>query len=154
MSVTVKVEGLRELERELEKLATPAARKASARRVLKKTAQPIAAAARDSAPRGQGDLAPSITVGTRLSKRQAKQHRRAHRGDKAAVEMFIGPGPDPAAWNQEFGNINHAPQPYMRPAWESGKRQMLDQIKAELWVDIQKAVARAEKRAARLAAKG
>jgi hypothetical protein len=45
-------------------------------------------------------------------------------------------------------------QPFARPAWDADGKKMLDRLKAELWADIQKTVARAERRAARLAARG
>ena len=155
MTATVRLEGFKELEAELERLAKPAARKASGRRALRRAAQPMADLAQGLAPRGDTQrLAPSITVGTRLSKRQARMHRRMFRDERAAVEMFVGAGPLPAAHTQEFGTINHGPQPFLRPAWDQDQRAMLDRIKAELWADIQKAVARAERRAARMAARG
>ena len=155
MSATVKLSGFRELEAELAKLATPAARKASARRALKKAAEPMVGVAQGMAPRGETQtLAPSISIGTKLSKRQARMHRKMFRDDRAAVEIFVGAGPYASAWNQEFGNRNHAAQPYMRPAWDQQQGPMLDRLKAELWADISKAVARAERRAARAAAKG
>lgn len=152
MRVTVRTEGFRELEQALEQLATPGARKASARRALRKAAEPIVEAAQGMAPRGAtGTLAPSVSVGTALSRRQRGLHRRMFQSDRAAVEMFIGAGPLASAHTQEFGTIRHAPQPFLRPAWDQGQRQMLETLKAELWVDIQRAVARAERRAARLA---
>jgi len=149
---TIRLEGFRELERELEKLGTVSARKASARRSLKKAAAPMAEIARGLAPRDQGGgmhMADSIAVSTKLSKRQAGAHRKMFRNDKAAVEMFVGPGPFPAAWTQEFGTVNHGPQPFMRPAFDQDHRALLDRLKAELWADIEKAVARAARRAAR-----
>lgn len=154
MTVTVKLEGFKELEAELAKLAKPAARKASARRSLKKAAEPLAVLAQRMAPRGDTNtLAPSIAVSTKLSKRQRKQHRRMFRNDRAAVEMFVGAGPLSSAHTQEFGTIHHAPQPFLRPAWEQDKKAMLERLKTELWKDIEKAVARAERKAARDAAR-
>lgn len=155
MAVTMRLEGFRELEAELARLATPATRKASARRALKKAAQPMADLAQANAPRGEtGNLAPSISVGTKLSKRQAGMHRRMFRGSRSAVEMFIGAGPLPSSWTQEFGTRHHAAQPFLRPAFDQDHRAMLDRLKTELWADISRAVARAERRAARLAARG
>jgi HK97 gp10 family phage protein len=155
MTATVKLSGFRELEKELAKLATPATRKASARRSLRKAAEPMVGIAQGLAPRGDTQtLAPSISIGTKLSKRQAGMHRKMFRDDRAAVEMFIGAGPLSSAHTQEFGTRHHAAQPYMRPAWDQDQRAMLDRLKAELWADIQRAVARAERRAARLAARG
>lgn len=155
MTVTVKLEGFKELEDELAKLGNPTARRASGRRALRRSAEPVVGVAQSLAPRGAtGTLAPSISIGTRLSKRQASLHRRMFRGSRSAVEMFLGAGPFSSAWNQEFGNRNHTAQPYLRPAWDQEKGPMLERLKVELWADIQKALARAERRAARLAAKG
>ena len=155
MGATVKLEGFKELEAELAKLGSHTARRASARRALRKTAQPMADLAQSLAPRGDTNtLAPSIKVGTKLSKRQAGMHRKMFRNDRAAVEMFVGAGPLSSAHTQEFGTRFHAPQAFLRPAWDAEKGPMLERLKAELWADISKAVARAERRAARLAARG
>ena len=155
MSATVRLEGFKELEAELAKLERPAARKASARRSLKKAAEPMVGVAQGMAPRGETQtLAPSISIGTKLSKRQRGLHRKMFRDDRAAVEMFVGAGPLSSAHTQEFGTRFHAPQPFLRPAWDQEQGPILKRLKAELWADISKAVARAERRAARLAAKG
>ena len=155
MTATLRLEGFRELEQELAKLGSHTTRRASARRALRKAAQPMADLAQSMAPRGDTQtLAPSITVGTKLSKRQAGLHRKMFGNDRAAVEVFVGAGPLSSAHTQEFGTIYHAPQSFLRPAWDQDQRAMLDRLKAELWADIQRTVARAERRAARLAAKG
>ena len=155
MAVKMRLEGFAELERELDRLGRATTQKASLRRSLKKAAQPMAALAQGMAPRGEtGMLASSVTVSTKLSKRQRGLHRRMFRDDRAAVEMFVGAGPLASAHTQEFGARHHAAQPFMRPAWDQDREAMLGRLKAALWTDIQKAVARAEKRAARLAAKG
>ncbi len=156
MTVSVKLEGFSELEKELERL-TKAAGKGVLRRSLKKAAQPMADLMQGMAPRGESaedKLAESIAVSTKLSKRQATQHRRMFRNDKASVEMFVGPGPDPAAWNQEFGNVNHGAQPFVRPAWDQDKDAMLDRLGKDLWSELEKSIKRAERKAARQAAKG
>lgn len=155
MSVTVRTEGFRELEAELEKLASHTTRRASARRALRKAAEPLVTKAQALAPRGEtGQLSVSIGMGTRLSKRQQRLHRRMFGSSPSAVELFIGAGPLASAHTQEFGTRHHAPQAFLRPAWDGDKNAVLERIKTELWADIQKAVARAERRAARLAARG
>jgi len=157
--MNMKLEGFRELERELERLANRNTRKASARRSVKKAAQPTLAMMRARAPRLSGGLAESIAISTRLAKRQSSMHRKMFRDDRAAIELFLG-----ASYNigdggrhghlQEFGTVHHGPQPFVRPAFDADHRAMLDRISKELWEDIQKAVARAERRAARQAVKG
>ncbi|MDX1127452.1 HK97 gp10 family phage protein [Sinorhizobium medicae] len=149
-----RVEGLRELDRALSELPKATA-KSVLRRTLLKAGGPLADEMRNLAPddpsTSGGDLKSSIAVGTKLSRRQAKLHRREFKNDKAFAEVFVGPGPDPAAWNQEFGNINHGPQSFARPAWDGKQREVLDVIKIETWNEIEKAAQRLARKAARLA---
>lgn len=150
---TVKVEGFADLEKALLDL-TKAAGKGVLRRALKTAATPVAEAASAMAPVGDtGSLAASFAYGTKLNKRQAGLHRKMFRNDKAAVEGFVGSN-DPAAVQQEFGNVNHGPQPALRPAWDAGAGKVLDDLGREMWAEFSKAAARAERKAARLAAKG
>jgi HK97 gp10 family phage protein len=149
--VTMKTTGFADLEKALEQLPQKAG-KPLLRRALKKAAKPMADLMRDLAPDGPGpgdDLKSSITVAARLSKRQAGLHKKMFKSDKASVQMFVGPGPDPAAWNQEFGNINHGAQPFARPAWEQDKKPLLDRLGVELWADLERSLKRQAKRAAK-----
>lgn len=147
-----KIEGLKDLEKAFEELANVNQRKASARRAMKKAAQPMADQAQRLAPRDSGDLGESVKIGTRLSKRQSAKHRKI--GGRAAVEMFVGAGPLPSAHLQEFGTEHSAPQPFMRPALDGNARGYLDTIAKELWADLRKTVERAERKAAKLRARG
>lgn len=153
MSIKIKLSGFSDVEKAMKDL-TQAAGKGVLRRSLKKAAQPMADLMQSMAPRGSAPdfLAESIAVSTRLSKRQASRHRKMFRNDRSSVEMFVGPGPDPAAWNQEFGNVVHGAQPFARPAWDQDQAALLDRLSEELWSEIRKAVARAERKAARQAA--
>lgn len=147
------VEGLKELDKALEQLSKSAG-KGVLRRSLKKSAEPLAELMRLLAPTGDtasDDLADSIAVSTKLSKRQAGMHRKMFGSSRAAVEMFVGPGPDPAAWNQEFGNINHGPQSFARPAWEQDQRALLNRLSKQLWIELDKSIQRAARKAARQA---
>lgn len=151
MVTTVKIEGLAELDQQLANL-TKAAGKGVLRRSLKKAAKPMADRMSDLAPRGTtatDQLAESITIGTRLSSRQARMHRKMFRDDRASVEMFVGPGPDPAAWNQEFGNVNHGAQPFARPAFDSEVKPTLDRLGRLLWEELDKSLLRAARKAAK-----
>ena len=157
MATRVRVDGLRELEKALADLPK-ATGKNVLRRVLRKRATPIAddmkAKAPDDPATGGMDLRNSIGVGTRLSKRQGKMHRKMFKSDKASVEMFVGAGPVPHAHLQEFGTAHHGPQPFARPAWDAGKGPLLDGLKDDLWQEIQKSAQRLARKAARQAAKG
>jgi HK97 gp10 family phage protein len=148
MAVKVRIDGLREIEARLSELPK-ATGKNVLRRVLKKRAEPVAAAMEAGAPRLSGNLAASAGVSTKLTKRQGALHRKMFRNDRAAVEMFAGVGGLPQATQQEFGNEMHGPQPFARPAWDAHKMAMLDGIKDDLWSEISKAAARLARKAAR-----
>lgn len=147
MRIRVKVEGFRELDKALQQLKTATA-KGVARRVLMKAGEPIAEAGRANAPLGPtGNLKASYGVGTKLTRRQSKLHKK-----ESPVEVFVGPN-DPAAIQTEFGNEHQAAEPHLRPAWDENKDRALEIISEELGTEIEKATARAAKRAARLARK-
>lgn len=157
MKTTVKVEGLSDLDAALGALAAEygtAAGKGVLRRVGIKALQPMAETARGLAPddpaTGGNDLKNSITVGTKLNKRQAGLARKDQ--DKALVTVYMGTA-DPAGVPQEFGTVNHGPQPFMRPAWDSDKDGALKIVAGELGPEIEKTAARIAKRRAAKAAR-
>ncbi|MFC0246794.1 HK97-gp10 family putative phage morphogenesis protein [Falsochrobactrum ovis] len=151
--VTIKIEGLKELDQALGELPR-ATGKNVLRRVIREAAEPMARAARAKAPWDEGHLRESIDVSTRLSRRQAGIHRRMFNSDRASVEMFVGPGTHPQGHLREFGSDGHPPHPFMRPAWDAEKRPTLDRIANSLWMEIDKAAKRLARKAARQAAKG
>jgi HK97 gp10 family phage protein len=144
MAKTVRVEGLRELDRALGQLP-----KATAKNVLRRVAlarlEPMAEEMRRRVPVDAGDLKKGITVTTKNPRRNRK---------KSTVEAHAGPGRHPQAHLREFGGDKNPPAPYVRPAWDGGKDELLNGVGADLWAEIQKAAQRAAKKAARLAAKG
>lgn len=147
MATRVRVEGLKDLEKALSQLTTATA-KGVARRVLKMAAEPIAEAGRGNAPLGPtGNLKASYGVGTKLTRRQRKLHKK-----QSPVEVFAGPN-DPAAIQTEFGNDHQAAEPHLRPAWDATKEKALDIVGTELGGEIDKAAQRAAWRAERLARK-
>lgn len=148
MAQNIKLSGFRELDAALGEL-TKAAARGVLRRALIESAEPMARSARQLAPKETLDLSESISVSAKLSKRQASRHRREFRNNKAFVEVFVGPGPYPAAWNQEFGNKNHGPQAFMRPAFDAHKYSILNDLKVTISDEINKAVARARRKAAK-----
>lgn len=142
--VTVKIEGLREVDAALGQLGKATGRNVM-RRVAIKRLQPIADEMKANAPVDQSDLRDSIIVTTKNPKRNRKQ---------SEVEAHAGPGRHPQAHLQEFGTAHHAPQPFVRPAWDGGKDALLEGITDDFWTEIEKAAARQAKKAARLAARG
>jgi HK97 gp10 family phage protein len=160
----VKVEGLSETLEALRQLPKATSRNVL-RRALIKAASPIEQQAEQSAPVRTAKLKVSITAGTALSKRERTKQRRwegsvpvmtvaGWRSEpKTAVYVFVGAGPLPQARMQEYGTVNHGPQPYMRPAWDANKMKALTTIKADIWHEIDKARARLARKAERIAAR-
>jgi HK97 gp10 family phage protein len=172
MALRVKTEGFADLEREMQKLANPTARKNSARRAMVKAVAPMMQTAQQLAPRRKGHMADSIAIGNSAAGRAAgkaayaaslqaggtrdaavQAMRDAQRETASQAAIVMGPGRHPQAFTQEFGTRHHAAQPFMRPAWDAESAPTLDRIKVELWADLQKTIARAEKAAARKAAR-
>lgn len=139
MNSTIRLEGMKDLEKQLFKLKGTTA-KSSTRKAMKEALEPIARAARLNAPVLSGELQEGVEVTSRVAPYQRK---------KSDLEMYMGPGRDPQAITQEFGTYFHPAQPFMRPAWEAGKMGALDDFGAMMWVNVTKAVARAERKAAR-----
>ncbi len=152
MASQSKIEGLKELEAALHRLPR-AVGKRFLRATLRKIGQPIADDARAKAPRDDGTLQNSIGVGSKLTKRQRSLHRRMFRNDRASAEVFVGAGGVPQAHIKEFGSITNAAQPFLRPAWDAHKGQLVEQMKTELWGQIERRAKREARKAARLAKK-
>lgn len=145
--VTFSMDGLRELENALQELPEATARN-NGRKALRAGATPILDDYVSRAPRLTGRMVESANIGTKLSRRQRAAHRKVD--DRDNVEMFVGPGPDPAAVQNEFGNEHQAAQPALIPAFENNKRRAIDIIGDELG----KQIAASTKRLARKLAKG
>lgn len=153
MTVKVELKGFKELEKALLKLPQATA-KGAARRVLKKAAEPTRAKAATLAPddprTDSEDLNRAIAISTRLNKTQGRKHR----AKPNEVRVYVGPAGNrmkryAAAIVNEFGSYKMAAQPYMRPAWASTQKEALDIIRKEMAKEVQKTVARFEKRQAK-----
>lgn len=170
--VTVRVEGLKELQRALKELPK-ATQGAVLRRTLDRAAEPMRAAAQARAPQDVGVLRASVDASPKLTKRQRRLAgksavRQADGSFRAAkstgAEIHIGPGasgqqkaPPPTGIMQEFGTRNHAAQPWLRPAWDAHKQGALASIASELGTEIDNAAKRLatkKAKAARRAARG
>lgn len=138
------VTGLKDLERRLNALEKDATKRTTARNALKAGGQVLADKAKQLAPYEDGDLRDSIAVSTKLTKRQRSRHRK-----RDPVEVFAGAGGGSNAVQQEYGNLNHAAQPYMRPAFDSQKREALRVIVSDMDKQIDKAIQRQAKRNAK-----
>jgi HK97 gp10 family phage protein len=175
--VRVSVSGLREVDANLGQLSKATARNVL-KRVLTKAGQPMAEAGAALAPddpnTGAPDLHRSILVSPKLKNEVGKEEfaavmkaggskadavaamrdaRRAAGGEGSFAEVYVGPDAEIFyAHLVEFGTAHSSPQPFMRPAFEQTKGKALDIIKSELGGEIDKAVARMKRRAAKKAA--
>lgn len=147
-TVTIKIDGLRELDSALGELSKAAA-KGVLRRVGKAALMPMAEAAEENAPVLTGHLKASITVGTKLTSRQTRLAKQADRKD--FVTVYMGPN-DPAAVPQEFGTVDDPPQPFMRPAFAAEAENTIKRVADGLRPEIETAAARARARALKKAA--
>lgn len=141
MKTTVKVIGLKELDDALSQF-TPTKRRAIGRVALDNAGEITAKAARALVPVDSGGLRESIDVSGTLTRAQKSEHTK-----QAEQERFIGPDGRPQGHLREFGGDGNPPQPFMRPAWDQTKDQVLDRIGDELWVGIEKAVTSAARKA-------
>lgn len=157
-----RVDGMAGLEKALADLAKSQS-KAVSRRALIEAAEPTVTAAEALAPVDDGELRESIGASNKLTPRQKRRFRET-RGD---VTVFVGAGASHAHL-VEFGTKAHtnagqfagsqhpgtSAQPFMRPAWEGTKHQVLERLKDRLWANIEKTVARNAARAAKASKKG
>ena len=143
MKVIVKFEGGRQIDQALHQF-TPTKRRSIGRKALDEAGEIMARSMRDKAPVEEGGLRESIDVSGTLAKGPRGAHRKI-----AEQERYVGPDSRPAAVQQEFGNENHPPQPFARPAFDETKDHVLKRIGDELWVGIEKATKAAAKKAAR-----
>lgn len=137
--LTVKFQGARELEKAMMELKTATAKRV-ARKVLKNALEPVRDRAEALAPEAEGDLAASISISSKARRRRQQQGR---------VEVYVGvpTSQGQVGSNQEYGNINHAAQPFMRPAWQPLRFKVLDDVGTNMMIEVKKSAARARKRA-------
>ncbi|MCG7630544.1 hypothetical protein MHM88_22310 [Epibacterium sp. MM17-32] len=156
MAVKMKIEGAGDIERALAELPRGTA-KGVMRRSMKKSLKPVVQAAQGVSPF-------TIAVTSKLTARQ----RREARGDRgrSKVVLYVGPvqpdGEDaPHAHLYEFGTGPRVQastgratgampaRPFLRPAWDMAQPIMLATLRREVWAEIEKAVERARRKAAR-----
>jgi len=138
--VTFRIDGLKVLDQALGEFKASTA-KNILRRVGRTALEPLDAAWRARAPHLTGALEASGGVGSKLTRSQREAQER-----ESFVEVFAGPGPNPQAIQQEFGNATQPPQPYFRPAWEETRDQVLEGVVQGLGEEILKTARRVGRR--------
>lgn len=154
MSFSMRMTGARELDRVLSSLKATTARGIT-RRAMAQALEPVAETARGLVPRDSGKLADSIGVGSKLVKNQA----RAARTSRDVQSMYVGPRSS-MAHLVEFGTGPRfqkngkfvgvmPPQPFMRPAWDAKREEVLARLTDDIREEIDKTLARMARRAAK-----
>lgn len=138
----ITLEGARELEAALGEFAKGTER-GIMRRVAIKALEPTIERARELVPVHEGNLRDSLTVGTKLTKRARAA---AKRDPVEGVRVFAGTA-NRNGVPREFGTARTKPEPFMRPAWDSTRFQVLDNVMTGLSVEIEKSRKRAERKA-------
>ncbi|MER5171591.1 HK97-gp10 family putative phage morphogenesis protein [Thioclava kandeliae] len=162
----LRVEGLRDLERNLKNIEKRGTQKAVLRRALKKAAEPMRKAAETNAPVDTGELEGSIKLGTKVvnevgrsayaatmkaggTKSEAVGAMRAARraakasGATSFVELFMGPTKEAFhAKFVEFGTRHMAPDPFMRPAFDAEAENTIHRLGPILMAEIEKSIRR------------
>lgn len=123
------ITGFAGLEENLKKLHKAHAKNVM-RKALREASKPVVEKASSYAPVETGTLSESMKVGPKLNQTQARLQRRAE--GRHTVEMFIGPT-SPRGVLLEFGTEHTAPDPFLAPAWDSSKDEVLADIKRRLW---------------------
>lgn len=158
----LEIKGAVELEAALRALGQDRLIKATNRRALLKAARPMAETAQRNAPKHTGRMAVKIAASSTLSRRQ-RMSRRGYNRDPSVANVYVGTGPRGPGVLAEFGTgprytkkprkfVGAMPaQPFMRPAWEQHKGQVLDDYAAELWIQIEKSARRLARRSLKAA---
>lgn len=126
MIPTLSFEGSAELQKALEQLPARVSKRFQLE-ALEHAAVPMKRSMEMKAPHepGKPDLKDSITISR--TKGEDRQ------------EMAVAVGPSRAGWYgsfQEFGTAHHAPQPFVRPAFEEQAGAALQRLSADIWASL------------------
>lgn len=155
----MELRGARELEAALKGLGNDRLIRDTLSRALVNAGQPAVSTARALVRKDTHRTEVGIGISTTLSRRQK---RGGYKNTKNKVHVFLGAKPKGPAVLIEFGTgpryhksgkfVGVMPAfPFMRPAWEEHKHQILDDFSAELWTQIEKSAARLAKRSLKAA---
>lgn len=138
MKMAVKLSGFRELDRTLHNIGQSV--KDGQRAAVMKAAEIVADEARRLVPVLTGNLRDSIVVSERQLGGAFSMDRRV-RGVSHSV--YVGPrtgGPHDGFYGHmvEFGTVNAAAHPFMRPAFDNTRGEVLKLISEQFWDSIVK----------------
>lgn len=149
-TVWMKTEGFRDVEKALMGLKAATAKRVG-QKALTAGAEPIAADAKARAPQDTGELAQQAGQSAKAKGSDARAaFFRGGAAKDAVVTRYVGPASsDGQGLLQEFGTEHHAPQPWLRPAFEANRVKAVGIILDVMWSEVRKAAARAARRVAK-----
>lgn len=151
--------GVEETAKALRDIGKDKTIKAAQRRELRKAATPTLEMARRNAPTETQRMRDGISLSGILSRKQRRGGRYAKDPTQNTVHLFLGAKPRGPAVLTEFGTgprytkkgkfTGSAPaQPFLRPAWEADKMNILDRYQRGISKSILRAARRANKKRA------
>ena len=139
--VTIKLEGIGDVDRALKALEDEFGDKMARSKVLipavREALKPVLIQARANAPKDSGDLTRSLIVEARRPTSRDRRSKYVTRTDTVIAAVTTASGKklakmgiksDARAIAQEFGTANHPAQPYLRPALESNAQSTVTRL--------------------------
>jgi HK97 gp10 family phage protein len=143
-SVTIKVEGLKELGQKFAQLSDDMQKKV-ARSATNAAAQVVKKIAIRKAPVSSPEMTPNIPPGhlkkNIIVKRSRLRNSNLTSEHRVTVKGRSGEAISPYRVGifQEYGTVKHGPQPFMRPAIDQGKSGAIEAMKKKIKERIDKA---------------
>ena len=141
MGVTIKLEGIGEVDKALRALEEEFGDKMARSKVLipamREALKPVLEQARANAPKDSGDLTKSLIVEARRPTRRDKRSKYVTQTDTVIAAVTTASGKklakmgiksDARAIAQEFGTAHNPAQPYLRPALESNAQTTINNL--------------------------
>jgi len=141
MSVTIKLEGIGEVDQALKALEEEFGDKLARSKVLvpavREAMRPVLEQARSNAPKDSGDLMRSLIVEARRPTRRDRRSKYVTQTDTVIAAVTTASGKklakmgiksDARAIAQEFGTARNPAQPYLRPALEANAQSTVSRL--------------------------
>jgi HK97 gp10 family phage protein len=141
MGVTIKLEGIGDVDKALKALEEEFGDKLARSKVLipavREALKPVLLQARANAPKDSGDLTKSLIVEARRPNNRDRRSKYVTRTDTVIAAVTTASGKklakmgiksDARAIAQEFGTANHPAQPYLRPALEANAQETVSRL--------------------------
>lgn len=141
MGVTIKLEGIGEVDKALKQLEEDFGAKTAQAKVLvpavREAMRPVLMAAKQNAPEDTGDLVRSLLIEARRPTKRDRRSKYVTQTDTVIAAVTTASGKklakmgiksDARAIAQEFGTARHPAQPYLRPALEANAQNTVSRL--------------------------